>query len=173
LRADILWTGRRWRDAGEEHERLVGTRWQDSEALGDRERRDVLRAAIAYSLADEALALERLRTRYAAKMADSRDARVFVFLTQPKIASAAAFREIARGVTSADTLAEFLAEYRKRYPEAAVAERRRAPRAGRAFGEAAGAGADAGAGQRLTLSCRSFARGSPRRGSSRRRARRR
>ncbi|HKG82391.1 MAG TPA: hypothetical protein VKB16_04440 [Beijerinckiaceae bacterium] len=87
----------------------------------------MLRAAIAYSLADEALALERLRTRYAAKMADSRDARVFAFLTQPKIASAAAFREIARGVTSADTLAEFLAEYRKRYPEAAVAERRRAP----------------------------------------------
>ena len=127
LRADILWTGRRWRDAGEEHEGLVGTRWQDAEALGDRERRDVLRAAIAYSLADEALALERLRTRYAAKMADSRDARVFAFLTQPKIASAAAFREIARGVTSADTLAEFLAEYRKRYPEAAVAERRRAP----------------------------------------------
>ncbi|MFL5004835.1 MAG: hypothetical protein ACJ8DK_05770 [Microvirga sp.] len=127
LRADILWTGRRWRDAGEEHERLVGTRWQDSEALGDRERRDVLRAAIAYSLADEALALERLRTRYAAKMADSRDARAFAFLTQPKVASAAAFREIARGVTSADTLAEFLAEYRKRYPEAAVAERRRAP----------------------------------------------
>jgi hypothetical protein len=60
-------------------------------------------------------------------MADSQDARTFAFLTQPKIASTRAFREIARGVTSADTLADFLAEYRKRYPEAAVAERRRAP----------------------------------------------
>jgi hypothetical protein len=87
----------------------------------------VLRAAIAYSLADEVLALDRLRSRFSPKMADSRDARIFAFLTQPKIASTAAFREIARGVTSADTLADFLAEYRKRYPEAAVAERRRGP----------------------------------------------
>jgi hypothetical protein len=127
LRADILWSGRRWREAGEQHEKLVGTRWQGSEPLDDRERLDVLRAAIAFSLADEALALDRLRTRFSAKMADSQDARTFAFLTQPKIASTRGFREIARGVTSADTLAEFLAEYRKRYPEAAVAERRRAP----------------------------------------------
>jgi tetratricopeptide (TPR) repeat protein len=127
LRADILWTGRRWRDAGEAHERLVGLRWQGPEALDDRERLDVLRAAIAYSLAEEALALDRLRTRLAPKMADSRDARTFAMLTQPRAAGTRAFREAARGVTSADTLADFLAEYRKRYPEAAVAERRRAP----------------------------------------------
>jgi tetratricopeptide (TPR) repeat protein len=127
LRADILWTGRRWRDAGEAHERLAGTRWQGAEALDDRERLDVLRAAIAYSLAEEALALDRMRTRFSPKMADSRDARTFAFLTQPNAAGTRAFREIARGVTSADTLSDFLAEYRKRYPEAAVAERRRRP----------------------------------------------
>ncbi|HEX8166604.1 MAG TPA: hypothetical protein VF601_12555 [Beijerinckiaceae bacterium] len=125
LRADILWTGRRWRDAGEAHERLVGLRWQGQEALDDRERLDVLRAAIAYSLADEGLALDRLRTRFSPKMADSRDARTFAFLTRSNVVQTQAFREIARGVTSADTLADFLAEYRKRYPEAAVAERRR------------------------------------------------
>ena len=28
LRADILWNARRWREAGETHEKLVGTRWQ-------------------------------------------------------------------------------------------------------------------------------------------------
>jgi hypothetical protein len=127
LRADILWNGRRWREAGEQHEKLAGGRWQGPEPLDDRERLDVLRAAIAFSLADETLALDRLRTRLSAKMADSQDARTFAFLTQPKVTSMRGFREIARGVTSTDTLAEFLAEYRKRYPEAAVAERRRAP----------------------------------------------
>ncbi|HKH33583.1 MAG TPA: hypothetical protein VKA80_05380, partial [Beijerinckiaceae bacterium] len=28
LRADILWSGRRWRDAGEQHEKLAAGRWQ-------------------------------------------------------------------------------------------------------------------------------------------------
>ena len=45
----------------------------------DQERSDVMRAAIAYSLADEALALDRLRGKFAAKMADSADARTFAF----------------------------------------------------------------------------------------------
>jgi tetratricopeptide (TPR) repeat protein len=127
LRADILWNGRRWREAGEAHERLVGMRWRGPEALSDQDRSDAMRAAIAYSLGDEPLALDRLRTKFAAKMADSADARTFGFLTRPNVAATQAFREIARGVTSADTLADFLAEYRKRYPEAAVAARRRQP----------------------------------------------
>ncbi len=33
-----------------------------------------MRAAIAYSLADDALSLDRLRAKFAAKMADSADA---------------------------------------------------------------------------------------------------
>jgi tetratricopeptide (TPR) repeat protein len=125
LRADILWSGHRWRDAGEAHERLVGTRWQDETPLADQERNDLMRAAIAYSLADDALALDRLRAKFAAKMADSADAAIFGFVTQPNIASTRAFRELARRVTSADTLADFLAEYRRLYPEAAAAERPR------------------------------------------------
>lgn len=124
LRADIQWSGRRWREAGEAHERLLGTRWQGAEPFSERERTDVLRAAIAYSLGDEALALDRLRSKFAAKMADSSDARTFGFLTQPNVASTRAFRDAARGATSADTLADFLAEYRKRYPETAAPARR-------------------------------------------------
>jgi hypothetical protein len=123
LRADILWSGRRWREAGEANEALAGTRWQGAEALTDRERTDVMRAAIAYSLADDAIALGRLRSKFAPKMADSADARTFAFLTRPNIAGTRAFREMARQVTSADTLADFLSEYRKRYPEASAAER--------------------------------------------------
>jgi hypothetical protein len=125
LRADVYWTGRRWREAGEAHESLVGTRWQGREALSDRDRLDVLRAAVAYSLGEERLALDRLRVKFAAKMADSADARTFAFLTRPNIANTRPFRDIARSVTSTDTLTDFLTEYRKRYPEAAVAERRK------------------------------------------------
>jgi hypothetical protein len=125
LRADIFWNGRRWREAGEAHEFLVGTRWQGREPLSNQDRVDVVRAAVAYSLGEEKLALDRLRSKFAVKMADSADARTFAFLTRPDIANTRSFREIARSVTSADTLADFLAEYRKRYPDAAAAERRR------------------------------------------------
>jgi tetratricopeptide (TPR) repeat protein len=125
LRADVLWSGRRWRDAGEAHEMLIGTRWQGREPLGDQDRIDVMRAAIAYSLAEDQLALDRVRAKFTAKMADSADARTFAFLTQPNAASTTAFRELARRVTSADTLADFLSEYRKRYPDAAAADRPR------------------------------------------------
>ena len=122
---------RSWREAGEAHESLVGTRWQSPEPLSDRDRRDVLRAAVAYSLGEESLALDRLRAKFAARMADSADAGTFAFLTRPNIANTRPFRELARSITGADTLADFLAEYRKRYPEAAAAERQR-PRPGEA-----------------------------------------
>jgi hypothetical protein len=125
LRADIRWTGRRWREAGEAHEELLGQRWQGPAALSDAERQDVIRAAIAYSLAEDAIALDRLRSRFAPKMADSVDARTFAVVAAPNVTGTRAFREIARGATGADTLAAFLAEYRRRYPEAAVAERRK------------------------------------------------
>jgi tetratricopeptide (TPR) repeat protein len=127
LRADILWSGQRWREAGEAHESLVGTRWRGDAPLEAQDRNDLLRAAIAYSLADDAIALDRLRAKFSAKMADSIDARTFDFLTQPNVSSTRAFRDMARRVTSADTLADFLAEYRKRYPDAAAAEPPRRP----------------------------------------------
>lgn len=123
LRADILWTGRRWREAGEAHETLVSEAWRQRAPLDDKERTDVLRAAIAYGLAGETLSLERLRAKFADPMADSIDARTFALLTQPNAVRTAGFREIAQKATSAETLRSFLTEYRKRYPDAAVPER--------------------------------------------------
>ncbi|MDJ1158445.1 hypothetical protein QNA08_09385 [Chelatococcus sp. SYSU_G07232] len=128
LRADIVWQGRRWRQAGEAHEAMLGDRWQGREALSDQDRADVMRAAIAYALAEETLSLDRLRSKYAAKMADSADAKTFTFLTAPQARGTREFREIASSVVNADTLSDFLAEYRKRYPESAtVARPRRQP----------------------------------------------
>ncbi len=53
-------------------------------ALSEQDRVDVMRSAIAYSLAEDLLALDRVRAKFAAKMADSADARTFAFLTQPE-----------------------------------------------------------------------------------------
>jgi hypothetical protein len=87
-----------------------------------------MRAAIAYALADEILSLDRLRGKYAAKMADSADGRTFALVTGRDAAASSNFRDIARRLSSADTLGEFLEAYRRRYPEASVAAGpRRAP----------------------------------------------
>lgn len=120
LRADILWTGRRWREAGEAHEALVGDAWRRRAPLDDAARTDILRAAIAYGLAGEPLGLERLRAKFAGPMAESVDARTFALLAQANAVRTAGFREIAQKATSAETLQAFLTEYRKRYPESAV-----------------------------------------------------
>ncbi|HSP23918.1 MAG TPA: hypothetical protein VLQ65_01960 [Saliniramus sp.] len=123
LRADIYWSGRRWRDAGEAHEQLLATRWQEAEPLSERERTDVLRAAIAYTLGDEPIGLDRLRAKFIAQMTDSEDARIFALVTTPGVASTEAFRDIAKRVTSVDTLFDFLDAYRQRYPDAAISAR--------------------------------------------------
>jgi hypothetical protein len=67
-------------------------------------------------MSDEALSLDRLRTKFAGKMAQSPDARLFAFVTGASRASAADIREVARSAAGSDTMQDFLKAYRKRYP---------------------------------------------------------
>jgi hypothetical protein len=119
LRADVLWAARRWREAGEQIEKLYGERWRDFTPLTEAERADILRAGLAYSLADDALGLDRFRQKYAAKMADGPDKRAFAVAIDRSAADSAEFAEIARKVSAADTLESFLHEVRARFPQAA------------------------------------------------------
>ncbi|KQT53345.1 hypothetical protein ASG52_04240 [Methylobacterium sp. Leaf456] len=123
LRADILWSARRWREAGEAHELLLGPVWRSGKPLDEAAQADVIRAAIAYGLAGEGLGLERLKAKFSGLMAESADARTFAMLTRPDAARSPAFRDAALKATKAETLAAFLTEYRKRYPDSAVPER--------------------------------------------------
>ncbi len=146
LRADILWTARRWREAGEAHERILGEAWRKEEPLSERERADALRAAVAYVMSEEALAIDRLRTKFAAPMAQTPDARLFGFITGLDRARPGDLRELTRAVANADTLTEFMNEYRKRYPEMATSARGRPQAGGEPPAQPAGpAGPDAAA----------------------------
>lgn len=129
LRADIFWTGRRWREAGEAHERILDEQWRGQAPLGDGARSDVMRAAISYVMASEGLSLDRLRSKFATKMAQSSDARTFAFVTGANRAKAADIREIARAAAAAgaDTLSDFMQAYRERYPAYSAAARQKKP----------------------------------------------
>ncbi|WP_186383998.1 hypothetical protein [Methylobacterium dankookense] len=144
LRADILWAARRWRAAGEAHEALLGDVWRAGRPLDDAARADVIRAGIAYDLADERMGLERLKAKFSDTMAESADARTFALITGANPTRQPGFREVAQRASKAETLAAFLAEYRKRYPETAVPERGR-PAAPAGEGPQSRAEASAGA----------------------------
>ncbi len=120
LRGDILWAAKRWHKAAEQIELLYGGRWKDFKPLTEAERRDVLRAAIGYSLGDDPIGLARFRQRYAAKMADGPDRRAFDVVTTPIGVSDREFRDVAQKVTGMDTLDAFLQDMRARYQGSAA-----------------------------------------------------
>ncbi|MBN9671393.1 hypothetical protein [Roseibium aggregatum] len=115
LRADTFWAAESWRDAGEQLEAMHGSRWSDNIPLDDLERRDILRAAIAYSLAGDQLSLERLQTKYMGKMADSPEALAFEIVTRPVASQGVEFLEVANRLAEIDSLETFLQEYRRQY----------------------------------------------------------
>jgi tetratricopeptide (TPR) repeat protein len=121
LRADILWSAKRWREAGEQIEKMLGERWREFAPLTDAERPDILRGAVGFVLGDDALGLQRFREKYAAKMAEGSDARVFAVIAGPLGASAAGFREAAKSALAVDTLDQFLRDMRARFPEPVAA----------------------------------------------------
>jgi tetratricopeptide (TPR) repeat protein len=120
LRSDILWTARRWRESAEQIELLYGERWKEWQPLSDVERADILRAAIGYALGEDALGLGRFREKYAAKMAQTPDARAFEVVSAPLGTGGTEFRDIAHAAASVDTLEAFLRDMQARYPEASA-----------------------------------------------------
>jgi tetratricopeptide (TPR) repeat protein len=118
LRSDILWAARRWDESAEQIELMYGDRYKDFAPLSDVERQDILRAEIGYALADDALGMGRFREKYAAKMAQTPDARAFQIVSAPLGTSGNEFGEIAHAAASVDTLEGFLRDMKARYPDA-------------------------------------------------------
>lgn len=115
LRADILWAAKRYGESAEAIERAYGDRWQSFAPLADHERHDILKAAVGYALGDDKLGLHRFRGRYAAKMADSPDRAAFEAVSTSFGLDSTDFKDIARAVSSVDSLDRFLRDYRTRY----------------------------------------------------------
>lgn len=122
LKADILWTARRWPEAGEALEATLGTSWRAQAPLDDGQRADVMRAAIALALAGDGLGVDRIRQKFAAKMAESQQSAAFEVVTAPVEARGDAFREIARSIAASSSFDAFVKEYRARAAEEDVGD---------------------------------------------------
>ncbi|HEY5347878.1 MAG TPA: hypothetical protein VIJ72_06770, partial [Rhizomicrobium sp.] len=112
LRADIYWESGNWAIAGQKAEGLVETRWDDDVPLTLAERQSVLRAAVAYSLANDQTSLDRLREHFAVKMKATPDAAAFNVLSQSIDLHGLPFRDAAAKIASVDTLENFMKGFR-------------------------------------------------------------
>lgn len=119
LRADIAWEERAWGTAGRRIEAILANRYLRAEPLTPAEQDDVIRAAIAYSLADEDDASRRLRDRYGDAMAETAQAAAFEVLTDDNaISGDTRFADMAPRISSIDTLDAFMEPFRERFTNA-------------------------------------------------------
>ncbi|MEP1442348.1 MAG: hypothetical protein ABJK39_05000 [Hyphomicrobiales bacterium] len=115
MRANVNWDARRWSDAGELLEKAHARRWSDVAPLEAHERLDIMRAAIAFALASDDFALNRLNQKFSQKMSESTDAGTFNILTKP-LANRSFERDVAvDSILNIGTTDSFLRDYRKRY----------------------------------------------------------
>jgi hypothetical protein len=73
-----------------------------------------MRAAVAYSLANDPVGLKRLHDHFADKMKASPDAKAFATVTEQTDAQGLALKDLARKIASVDTLQAFMADFRQR-----------------------------------------------------------
>jgi hypothetical protein len=118
LRADIYWESGNWALAGQKSEDLLGNRWSDVGPLSDAERSQLLRAAVAYSLANDETSLARVRDHFAAKMKGTPDANLFQVLSADIDQHGLAFRDAAARIASLDTLEAFMKDFTRRKADA-------------------------------------------------------
>lgn len=108
LRADVQWAGSRWAEAAAALEVLLDGRHKSARKLDALERMDILRAAVAYTMAGDEKGLDGLRDRFIALMADAPEAAAFEMVTRAVDPSGVAFRDMAKSVAAIDTLDAFL-----------------------------------------------------------------
>jgi tetratricopeptide (TPR) repeat protein len=107
LRADVLWAATQWPEAGKALEVLLAG-LDSIDALSDVARLDVMRLAIAYTMADDAKGLASVRTRFSGKMKGSAQEAAFAAVTKAIDPSGVALRDAAKAIAATDTLDAFL-----------------------------------------------------------------
>jgi len=118
LRADVAWAQRNWPDAGRRIEAALADRWSNPQPLTIDEQADVLRAAIAYNLAEDRASIDRLTTRYGTQMAGTDQAEAFDVLTSDTAVSGdVRIGDLARQIAGVDTLDAFMGRFRDRFSE--------------------------------------------------------
>ena len=114
LRGEIHWRARDWGRAAHTFEALLGDRWQRDAPLNAAERQQLMQLAVSLALAGDQAGLDRVRQRYAARLAKGADADAFRVITGTVERSTTEFRKLAGRIAEVDNLQAFMASYRSK-----------------------------------------------------------
>jgi tetratricopeptide (TPR) repeat protein len=119
LRADIAWRDRNWPKAAAEI-RFWLNALPRNESLDETARSAVLKAAIAYTFAEDKAGLATLRRDFAAKMAGTADADAFDVVAEGIDGGSGDVQEVAKRVARTELFERFLSEQRKNMSQQAA-----------------------------------------------------
>ncbi len=83
--------------------------------LTQRERTNIIKAAVGFVLAGDKLGLNRLRAKFGEEMAKTAEWPMFDFVTGDVVPTSIEFKKVAREVSGLDSLNAFLDSYRQMY----------------------------------------------------------
>ncbi len=129
LRVQAQWQSKRYQQAAETLERLHLAEYGEKD-LAQSARRDILKAAVGFVLANDSIGSSRLRERFGQAMSETPQWPLFDFLTTKVQADSLEFRKAAEEVADGDTLSAFLSAYSRTYgAEGALTPDKAAPAA--------------------------------------------
>lgn len=115
LRVDGYWKLGNYRMAAELLE-VIHSRGGEATAFNASDRHDILKASVGLVLANDTIGLSRLRSKFAAAMANSAEWPIFDYVTSRVELQSTEFKAIAREVAATDALDAFVRAYRDLYP---------------------------------------------------------
>lgn len=114
VRTEILWRGRKWARAAVSLAPKLASLRESSQPLDKDSRRDILRFAIASSLAGDRTALAELRRSFGERMQGQPEWPSFQVVTAEDRRDSAEFRNLAAEIAQVDQFEAFMTSYRDR-----------------------------------------------------------
>ena len=114
LRVEAYWQAKNYAAAGELIEVSLSPA-SHPDPLTQPERMQVVKSAVAFVLANDRLALSRVRSKFSDQLAKTAEWGMFDFVTRDLLPSSIEFKKVAQEVSGLDTLDAFLDAYRATY----------------------------------------------------------
>lgn len=116
LKIEASWAGKDYESVGSLIETMYANAGHSAPQMTQDGRTDILRAAVAYALADDKIGLSRLRSKYSAAMASGAEWPMFDYVTgTPEPTGGPQFQQVAKAVEGIDSLDAFLKSYKQVY----------------------------------------------------------
>jgi hypothetical protein len=118
IRADVAWRTHQWPQTGALFEQILGDRWKKPGPLAPDEEAMLLRAGIAYSLASQDAALDRLRSRYQALVDQARAPDALRVALAGTAGIEVSTRDFAKVAADADIFSGWVGRMKQRFKDA-------------------------------------------------------